>query len=280
VNVTVTSTDIASFYEIVMDYYHDHARSDLPWRLPEQDGSYDPYKILVSELMLQQTQVARVIPKYTAFITLFPNVESLANASLAEVLRAWQGLGYNRRAKYVWMAAKQIAHDGWPDDLTELPGVGGNTSGAVAAYAFNQPTVFIETNIRTVFIYHFARDERDVPDSFIRGLLSQVIEYLVEGVDGDVHDPRNFYWALMDYGTDLKTKIRNLSQSKQYKRQSTFKGSKRQLRGLVIRALTVHPCSLEELQNTANDERLERVLVDLEREGLITKTITRYELSR
>lgn len=273
--MTVTETEIASLYEVVMDYYRHHARLDLPWRQPEPNGHYDPYKILVSELMLQQTQVGRVVPKYGAFIALFPNVETLASATLGDVLRAWQGLGYNRRAKYLWLSAQQIAKEGWPDDLTSLPGVGVNTAGAIRAYAFNEPVVFVETNIRTVYIYHFAATQQNIPDSFIQELLAQTLRIVTSQ-----GEPRDFYWALMDYGTYLKTMVRNVSQSKQYKRQPTFKGSNRQLRGLVVRILADRAFSVAELHAAVNDDRLEIVLIALESEGLIVKRAEKYELSQ
>ena len=295
--MTDIPTTIASFYKVVMEYYHDNARSDLPWRHAEPDGSYNPYKILVSELMLQQTQVTRVVSKYIAFIAEFPDVQRLANAELADVLRAWQGLGYNRRAKYLWMAAKQIANEGWPDDLTSLPGVGVNTAGAIRAYAFNEPVVFIETNIRTVYIHHFAPDQQNVPDDFIRGLLKRTIQLVGEEAKEQpgqksrllpgalsktkgLSQYRVFYWALMDYGTYLKTKVRNVSQSRHYRRQTAFKGSKRQLRGLVVRLLAKQALSLSSLQAEANDDRLGTVLLELEHEGLVIKRATYYELSK
>jgi A/G-specific adenine glycosylase len=277
----VSDAQIKSFLEIAEKYYARHARDDLPWRRPEPDGSFSSYKILVSELMLQQTQVARVVPKYTSFLEQFPTVDALAAAELGEVLRAWQGLGYNRRAKYLWTAAKQIAAEGWPEDLTELPGVGVNTAGAVKAYAFNQPTVFIETNIRTVYIYHFAPNEQNVPDSFIRDLLARSVELVNDEGKNAVlsHAPRVFYWALMDYGSYLKTQVQNLSQSKQYKRQPAFQGSKRQIRGLVIRELSRRSLSLAMLQAAISDERLGDVLAELDHEGFITKRGNIYQLS-
>lgn len=258
------------FLETVWQHYAVRGRHDLPWRRPESNGAFDPYKILVSELMLQQTQVGRVIPKYTDFLVQFPTVQMLATAELGEVLRAWQGLGYNRRAKYLWLAARQIAAEGWPDDLTELPGVGVNTAGAIRAYAFNDPVVFIETNIRTVYIHHFAYNEQAVTDSSIRQLLAQTL---------DSEQPRDFYWALMDYGSFLKTQVRNLAQSKHYKRQSAFQGSRRQIRGLVIRKLSSQPLTHDNLRQIADDERLPGVLEDLLKEGLIIKKGARYQLA-
>ena len=261
------------FLERVWDYYRQHGRHDLPWRIPQADGSLNPYKVLVSELMLQQTQVARVIPKYEAFLVRFPTIESLAEATLGEVLMQWQGLGYNRRAKFLWQAAKLIFERGeFPTslaELLELPGVGINTAGAIQAYAFNQPAIFIETNIRTVYIHHFLQQAEAIPDSTIRNLLQQTM---------DTDQPRDFYWALMDYGAWLKATVRTNSQSKHYVRQTKFEGSKRQIRGQVIRALTTQPMSRAQLYAQVSDSRLNGVLRELETEALIVKKRTKYSL--
>ena len=266
--------DVArDFITTLRKYYDEHGRHGLPWRLPEADRSFDPYKILVSEIMLQQTQVARVIPKYEAFLKSFPTVESLTAAELAEVLLAWQGLGYNRRAKYLWEAARAIKQNGYfPTDmpgLVALPGVGVNTAGAILAYAYNQPVVFVETNIRTVYIHHFTRDGQIVSDDFIRDLVSSTI---------DRDNPREFYWALMDYGSHLKTLVKNNHRSKHYVKQSPFQGSRRQVRGEVLRLLRARPCKLSELKGRMSDDRLPGVLEDLLREGLISQHKSKYYL--
>lgn len=214
--------------------------------------------------MLQQTQVSRVIPKYQAFVERFPSVDALANSELGDVLRAWQGLGYNRRAKFLWQAA-QAVHDigAFPDiaaELVKLPGVGVNTAGAILAYAFNQPVVFVETNVRTVYIHHFFADRTDVHDKEIRALVGQTL---------DREQPREFYWAAMDYGSHLKATVGNLNKaSSHYAKQSKFHGSRRQVRGRVLRALET-PASLTELRRSISDERLESVLHDLVHEQLV-----------
>jgi A/G-specific adenine glycosylase len=183
---------------------------------------------------------------------------------LGAVLRAWQGLGYNRRAKFLWQAATVIAREGsFPntlESLVALPGVGVNTAGAVLVYAYNLPSVFVETNIRTAYIHHFARDEQNVSDRFIRKCLQATL---------DRERPREFYWALMDYGAYLKTTVRNLSQSRHYTKQSAFTGSKRQIRGAVLRALAGSAQTRAQLQQVVADERLELVLAELCAEGLI-----------
>lgn len=260
----------------MLTYYHQHGRHDLPWRRPEPGGSFDPYKILVSEIMLQQTQVVRVIPKFEAFTVQFPTVQALASSNVAEVLRAWQGLGYNRRAKFLWLAAQQVVTDfngRFPNDAKQLqclPGVGVNTAGAILAYAFNQPTMFIETNIRTVYIHDFFKDETDISDQAVRDMLALTL---------DTQEPRVFYWALMDYGSYLKKAVGNLSRSsKSYAKQTSFHGSRRQIRGQVIRLLLERPHMLIELGYTINDERLTAVLADLEAEQLIVREQSYYKL--
>ncbi|QQS18889.1 A/G-specific adenine glycosylase [Candidatus Saccharibacteria bacterium] len=264
---------IAAFVETVWSHYHTHGRHELPWRRPELDGSYDPYNILVSELMLQQTQVARVVVKYQMFLRRFPTIQVLAGSELGDVLRVWQGLGYNRRAKYLWHAARIVVDRGsFPNsaaELMQLPGVGVNTAGAILAYAYNQADVFVETNIRTVYIHHFTRDGEIVSDDFIRDCLGQTLDH---------EHPREFYWALMDYGAYLKTQVRNLGQSKHYTKQSAFHGSKRQIRGQVLRELSMKPLSAGQLTARIADERLFRVIEDLETEGLIRKAGDRYRL--
>ncbi len=262
-----------AFLEQLWTYYAQYGRHDLPWRLPEPDGTFDPYKILVSELMLQQTQVSRVVPKYLAFLERFPTSENLAEAPLGDVLRLWQGLGYNRRAKFLWQAAQAVRELSYfpstPEELIRLPGVGVNTSGAIQAYTFNKPAIFIETNIRTVYIYHFLQQQESISDTVIRGLLSQTL---------DREHPREFYWALMDYGAWLKTQVHTNSQSRHYTRQTRFEGSRRQLRGKIIRVLTEKAMSMQELEDRMHDERLKETLVQLIQDGLIVKNRTNYSV--
>ena len=128
----------------LLAWFAEHGRG-LPWR-----RTRDPYAILVSEVMLQQTQVARVVPRYLAFLRRWPTVDALAAASPADVIRDWQGLGYNRRALNLHRSARRIAADGWPDDLTELPGVGRYTADAIARFAFERPVLPVDTNVRRV----------------------------------------------------------------------------------------------------------------------------------
>lgn len=246
----------------------------MPWR-----DDTRPYYVLVSELMLQQTQVARVIPKFEEFITMFPREEVLANARLADVLKQWQGLGYNRRAKFLHEAAKMIVNDFagvFPKnetDILKLPGVGKNTSGAIRAYAFNQPSIFVETNIRTVYIHHFFADQFDVDDKQIIELLEQTIHR---------ENPRQFYQALMDYGSWLKANgVRNINSSKHYKKQAALKGSIREVRGQIIRELTSKDMSLSELQKQIiADNRFDTALTGLIGDGLVTRVANRLHLTK
>lgn len=240
---------------------------DMPWR---HDTS--PYSILVSELMLQQTQVPRVVPKYQAFMARFPTLQALAQAPLSDVIRMWQGLGYNRRAKYLHMAAQQVVADYSGDMLAEyekikqLPGIGPGTAGAIMAYAFNEPVAFIETNVRTVYFHHFFPLQEKVSDRELMPLIEATL---------DKEHPREFYWALMDYGSWLKQNSissRN-SQSRHYKKQSVFKGSLREVRGKIIALLAEGdaPRVLVE-QKVAADERFLPALEGLIKDGLITQS--------
>jgi A/G-specific adenine glycosylase len=248
---------------------------DMPWR-----DDVRPYFVLVSELMLQQTQVARVIPKFRAFIERFPNERALAEASLADVLGYWQGLGYNRRAKYLHDSAKRIIdqHGGhFPDDrqnILRLPGVGANTAGAIEAYAFNRPSIFIETNVRTVYIHHFFADDFAVDDASIRARLEETL---------DREHPREFYWALMDYGSWLKSSgVRNVSRSRHYRKQSPLEGSVRQVRGRIVtvlgqaETLTVADLALA----VGADERFGAALEGLKRDGLVQESAGFIELTK
>ena len=142
--VSDVSFTLASVHELLLAWFRASGR-DLPWR-----ETRDPYAILVSEVMAQQTQVDRVVPRWTAWLERWPTVDALAAASAADVIRAWQGLGYNRRALYLHRAAQQIAAHGWPDDLTELPGVGRYTADAVACFAHGRDVLPVDVNVRRV----------------------------------------------------------------------------------------------------------------------------------
>lgn len=272
----VNKNKITEFNNVVMLHYADYGRYTLPWRLPESDGSFDPYKIFVSELMLQQTQVPRVIPKFEQFIDVFPNTYALAHATLTEVLAIWSGLGYNRRAKFLWQSAQHIEHEQkgvFPktrEQLIALPGIGVNTAGAIMAYAYNEPVLFIETNIRAVFIYHFFKDQTGVSDAEILNVLQDVLPK---------DNSRIWYWAIMDYGTYLKQAIGNTARaSRVYVKQSTFSGSRRQIRGQIVKLLLEKPRTLAELESAIHDQRLMGVVDDLIKERMIGNTKDMYAI--
>jgi A/G-specific adenine glycosylase len=265
---------IENFKKKVFGYYAENGRHELPWR-----QTVDPYKILVSEVMLQQTQVERVIPYYKAFLKAFPTVEALARAPLGDVLKLWQGLGYNRRAKMLHEAAKAVVreHGGkFPktaQELVLLPGVGPYTAGAVAAFAYNQDGIFIETNIRTVITHHFFFDEEQVSDAQVREVLERVFP---------TGQAREWYAALMDYGAYLKRSgVRVNARAKGYTKQSTFAGSAREVRGAIVRQLTKGTATKTQLLKLFDEERSEQVEAQLQKllsEKLIEKKGVRYAL--
>jgi A/G-specific adenine glycosylase len=218
---------LADFQATVRRHFRDQGR-DLPWR-----RTHDPYLILVSEMMLQQTQVARVIDKYELFASLFPTVDSLAAAPTADVLRAWQGLGYNRRGLNLQRSAKLIVSEysgSVPSvlaHLLRLPGVGPATAAAVSAFAFGVPVPFLETNIRSAYIHHFFQECHGVSDAELLPLVEATL---------DRDDPRDWYYALMDYGTWLKKVYPNPSRRSRHETtQPPFSGSHRQLRAEILR---------------------------------------------
>ena len=247
----------------------------MPWR-------DDPtaYHVTLSELMLQQTQVSRVMEKYPVFLARFPDFSSLARAKTADVLCAWQGLGYNRRALFLKRLAEEVCRTyggTLPTDeraLLALPGIGKGTAGSIAAFAFNQPVAFIETNIRRVFIHHFFTDRTKVDDREILLLVRKAI---------DQKNPREWYYALMDYGAYLSKKVPNPNKkSSHYVRQSAFKGSDREIRGAVLRTLIACPTirASECAQILSVDlRRLEKVLGELRAEGFIVKNKLAYRLA-
>jgi A/G-specific adenine glycosylase len=258
---------IKEFRAAVLDYYRDHGR-DLAWR-----KTTDPYRILVSEIMLQQTQVTRVTEKYPEFIAAFPDFSSLAGSPLANVLAVWQGMGDNRRAISLYKSARLVVekYDGVlpqdPEILVTFPGIGKATAASICSFAFNMPLVFIETNIRRVFIHYFFDDSETVDDSRILPLATKALYR---------KDPRTWYNALMDLGTDLKTKVENPNRrSRHYTKQAVFEGSDRKIRGSIIRILLADgQMTRETMVKTLSEEpsRVNRILEDLEREGFIARS--------
>ncbi len=257
----------AAFRKIVLTHYRESGRHALPWRKTE-----DPYKILVSEIMLQQTQVDRVVPYFTRWIKKFPTVRALAKAPLADVLKEWSGLGYNRRAKLLRECAKEISdmHSGKiPKDfaaLVSLPAIGPYTAGAVRAFAFDEKEVFIETNIRAALIHHFFPKSKKVDDKKIVPILKNCLLH--------IKSAREWYSALMDYGAHIKKTNPNPSRrSKHHTRQSRFEGSLRQMRGIILRRLLEGPITRRSLLKIKMKASyfLELALRDLEKEQLIEK---------
>jgi A/G-specific adenine glycosylase len=220
---------VALFRKMIHDHYSTEGRS-LPWR-----RTRNPYRILVSEVMLQQTQVVRVLDKYRFFLKAFPDFHALARASLADVLGVWQGLGYNGRAKALKKTAEVVVSDFGgklpltTDALIKFPGIGKYSAGAIYTFATGKPSLFIETNIRRVYIHFFFGDKQGVGDAEIIPLIEKTM---------DRKNPREWYYALMDYGVKLKQEVENPNRrSSSYRKQSPFRGSVRQLRGAILRTL-------------------------------------------
>lgn len=264
---------LSAFQKIVWGYYRQHGRHELPWR-----KTRDPYKILVSEVMLQQTQVERVVPYYQDFIKQFPTPRRLAEAPLAAVLKAWQGLGYNRRAKYLREAARAIREHDMPktiEGFEALPGVGQYTARAVTAFAFNQDVILIETNIRTVITHHFYKGKQAVSDAQLMKILERV---LPKG------QSREWYSALMDYGAYLKRSgVKLNSKSKHYTKQSLFRGSLRETRGAILKELAKGSQTKMRLEGLFGDDRVPQLataLTALSTEGLIQKRGRVFTLPR
>jgi len=275
----MTSLTPQRFRNIVWKYYAEQGRHALPWR-----KTHDLYKVLVSEIMLQQTQVERVTPYFTAWVKAYPNVSALAAAPLADVLRHWQGLGYNRRAKMLHEAAKTVAREQGGrmpktvEGLQALPGVGPYTARAVAAFAYNQDVTFIETNLRTAIIHHFFADKSGILDSEVLKMLEKVKPRFTHE-----RGPREWYAALMDYGAFLKRSgVRVNAKSKGYTKQSAFEGSGRQARGAILRALSERgaagKATLMRLLPPERRTQLETQLTKLVQEGMIEKKGTIYRL--
>lgn len=223
---------IPKFQQTILSWYKENKR-DLPWR-----RTHNPYRIMVSEIMLQQTQVSRVLPKYKEFLHAFPNPKALAESKDSDLLQIWSGLGYWRRARFLKEACKTIEKDfagKFPKDtqtLKTLPGIGPYTSGAISCFAFNNTKAFIDTNIRRVYLHFFFQNKIDIPDSEIMPLAQKAITN---------QDPREWHWALFDYGAlVLKDKKIN-RKSKHYNKQSKFDGSFRSYRAKLLRHLLAQP---------------------------------------
>lgn len=255
------------FQTIIWQHYRSSGRQ-LPWR-----ENITPYAIVVSEIMLQQTQVDRVQKKYQNFLDLFPSFAALARAPLSEVLKTWQGLGYNRRALALHKLSQIVVreHGGQLpsslEQLERLPGIGPATAGAISAFAWQKATPFIETNIRRVYIHFFFPHRTSIPDKDLMPLIEKTLDH---------QRPRQWYWALMDYGAMLAKKYPNPNlRSHAYRRQSPFHNSFRQLRGQALRTLLSQaPLTATRLGKELNQplQKVTLLLAALERDGFVTKS--------
>jgi len=258
---------LTSFKDFIWAFYREQGRI-FAWRNNE-----DPYAVVVSEIMLQQTQTYRVAPKFELFIQKLPTFQALAKAPLQDVLAAWQGLGYNRRALALQAIAQRVVAEyggQLPNDpaiLVTFKGIGPATASSICAFAFNRPTVFIETNIRAVFIDSFFKGRDKVDDKELIPLVQATLDH---------ENPREWYYALMDYGVYLKKEKGNPSRkSKHHTKQSRFEGSDRQVRGAIVRAVTRCGQLSEEDLFVATKEpdqaRFARILAQLAAEGFVVK---------
>ena len=278
----------------------------MPWR-----RARDPYKILISEVMLQQTQISRVLPKYEEFLQAFPSIESLAKASDKKLLKVWSGLGYWRRAKYLKETAEMLVEKAKetnsanrgvrarrspelaegrrgarfeefcfrsfprnPAELKKLPGIGPYTARAIACFAFNNSEAFLDTNIRRVYLHFFFPKKENVSDKEILEIAQKAVWK---------KNPREWHYALFDYGAaELKNKSIN-KQSRHYAKQSKFENSFRSYRTKVVQFLLSHP------NNKASQKEIEKLLVDspypsqkiidaLLKDKLIKKSKTSYSV--
>ncbi len=266
--------DNETFKKIILTHYHEAGRT-FPWR-----EHINPWGVLVSEFMLQQTQTERVIDYWNRWMEKWPSPKDFAEAGLEEVLREWSGLGYNRRARFLKEAARKIVDDfsgqvpQTPGELKTLPGIGEYSSGAVACFAYNVPCVFIETNIRRVLLHFFFQDQSDIKDSKLFPILEDTL---------DKKNPRLWYWALMDYGAELKKLTANPNRrSAHYTKQSKFEGSLRQVRGAIIKALAKEgPADMEALnQKTGFDyDRIKEALEKLRHESMVAENKGTYKIT-
>ena len=277
---------VVEFRNLIYSAYEKEGRS-FPWRenaLPDEtsvNGDHS-WGILVSELMLQQTQTGRVVSYWKRWMEKWPSPASLNEASLEEVLREWSGLGYNRRAVHLKECAGIIVRDfggkvpDSPEALAGLPGIGPYTAGAIACFAYNYPAVFIETNIRAVMLHFFFPGKEGITDREIMPVLDAVL---------DRGNPRKWYWALMDYGAALKKSSPNPNRrSASYSRQNAFEGSFRQIRGSLVRALlSGGPATAEELRARldvpANEKDFYRALKALDKESMVAEEGGKYRIS-
>lgn len=272
--VRLSPAQVRAFRRRVRDHYRKFGRA-LPWR-----DSPDPYRVLVSEVMLQQTQADRVAERFPRFVAAFPDFRSLARAPLRRVLAAWSGLGYNRRALALRRIAAQVVSSPGgelprsPEALRLLPGIGEATASSLAAFAFSAPVAFVETNIRAAFIHDFFPRRRAVKDRELLPLVSRTL---------DRRDPRGWYNALMDYGAMIKLRYGNPARrSAHHRRQPAFEGSDRRLRGAALRLLLGgRPSGASALAARLGERanRVRGILGGLVRDGLVRQRGGRYSIA-
>jgi A/G-specific adenine glycosylase len=267
------SLSIQEFQDVILHNYREQGRK-FPWR-----ERREPWGVLVSELMLQQTQTDRVISYWERWMSLWPSPAQLAAADFEQVLREWSGLGYNRRARFIQQSAKTIMQEfngtvpQSIEELERLPGVGPYTARAVACFAYNQATAFLETNIRAVYLHFFFQGSDKVHD---KDLMPLVEESLYKA------DPAQWYYALMDYGAKLKKLTVNPSRrSKHHTTQSPFEGSVRQARGYILRKLSDGPQKVESIvaDSGIENERMAKALLALVSEGFVRETDGQYSIN-
>jgi A/G-specific adenine glycosylase len=264
------------FRSSILDFYAKHGRR-FSWR-----ETSDPYHILLSEVMLQQTQTSRVEPKYELFLSLWPDFASLAKAPLDELLFHWKGLGYNRRALNLRKSALLTEQWGWTipadeDAIASLPGVGKATTAALLAFSFQKQSIYLETNIRRVLLTCFYPEAEQVKDKELEQLLALLVS--------EIEDVKSWYYALMDYGVLLKALLPNANtRSAHYTRQSVFENSNRQIRGQLIHLLS--DTGAKDIQQIAailsrfDEERIYSCLNDLQKEGFVQKSDGVYRIPR
>lgn len=268
----LTEKQKKDFHAFIFTWWNDHRR-DLPWR-----RTNDPYRILVSEIMLQQTQVPRVIPKYEEFLTLFPTVEALAAASTGAVLKAWKGMGYNRRALYLKKTAEAVVRDyqgKFPkgeEKLLKLPGLGKYTTRALLVFAYKTDVSMVDTNIRQILVQFFF-DGLPQKEKEIEILADQLVP---PGLSWEWHQ------ALMDYGS--LALVRKKSAKTKTKKTLAFKDTKRFFRGRILDELRDHPIEDRTLVKSfatryhKPEEFLQAIIEDLIHDGLVARDHSRLSL--
>ena len=268
----LTKEVIKAFQDFIYSFYRRNKRN-FPFR-----ENLTPYKVVVSEIMLQQTQTNRVSEKFLEFIEKFPDFNSLASASINELLSVWQGLGYNRRALALKEIAQKVVNDydgKVPKDLKlleALPQIGYNTASSILAFAYNHPTYFIETNIRRVYIYFFFPGRSKIDDKEIM----DIVKFSV-----DEENPREWYYALMDFGVMLKKTHPELNKkSAHYRKQSKFDGSIRQVRGKILKLLLKTPLTRKEIIDKLDydEKQIVKILKILVKEGFIQKEQDKFSI--